>query len=135
MDLRTFHQNLTEDLPDHVAEHPAATKRYNELIQQATAVIDDQAAGILIDTRPAALAALRQWEDRIKDNSVKEESLDKKDANKQWREWARMSAAEGAGKAHRWTKVPTPWRPKTASTNNDHQDALPQAILEDLKKN
>ena len=134
VDMSTFFLNLKEDYPDYIADNETAKKRYEELVVQVAAVITDQESGTLVDTRPAALMAFRCWEERIQDNTSKEDSMDRKDANQKWKEWAKQSAANGAGKAHKLTNILIPWRPRSAKTaRSDQQDALPQAILEDLR--
>ncbi len=47
-------------------------------------------------------------------------------------DWCREAQANGAGLAHRWTQVPTGWRPETAPTNGGVEvktTASPDAIV------
>ena len=131
--LAEFHTNLIEDVPPYVEQNSTTQKLYHQLCMQVEAVIRDSNAGILADCRPRALAALRIWEENLNQTTQTAESSDKKDSEAQWKQWAKEAAANGAGKAHRWTKVPVAWRPhisKTAAYNQQY--ALPENFLNDL---
>ena len=135
MDLPTFSNSLKEDVLEQVSENNITNKLHTDLVVQVAAVIADQGSGVLADTRPMAMQSLRKWEEKLHEAMGKEDSLDKKDATQKWREWAQQSAANGAGRAHRWTKAPVPWKTKVAKTaTSEQEDAVPMAIRTDLKK-
>ena len=128
-----FHEQLLQDTPSYVDTDVKAKHLRDELLLQTEGVLTDLASGILVDSRPAALAALRLWEDKLKKVTGTAEGRDRMEAQKGWREWALEAASCGAGKCHRWTKVPAPWRPNVAQSAPKDQDAIPTAILHDLK--
>ena len=78
-----------------------SNKLYHNLLLQVEAVISYSDAEILVDTRPAALHAIKVCEDNLHNKVGLEESNNKKSADKQCRECAREAAANGAGKAHK----------------------------------
>ena len=132
--LREFHEQLLDDTPSYVDTDHKAKELRDELLLQAEGVLTDQAGGIVVDTRPVALATFRLWEDKLNKITSKAEGRDRMSAQDAWREWAIQAASAGAGKAHRWTKLPEPWRPKVAQSAPSDQDAIPTAILPDLQR-
>ena len=127
-----YHDQLTTEIPDHITVDDKAKVLHNELVMQTESVLTDQASGILVDTRPMAIAAYKVWEDKLQGSVAKAESQDRLSAQKSWRLWAIEAASAGAGKAHRWSKVPQSWRPNTARKAPADHDAEPLNLLNEL---
>ena len=57
------------------------------------------------------------------------ESVERQLAQSQWKEWVHMSLNNGAGAAHKWTKVPVVWRPTATLLAGGTVTADPQELL------
>ena len=113
------------------ADHKA-NEIYMELVMLIESVLTDKAAGILADTRPRALATMRTWETKLQKFADKADAHDRMTAHMGWRQWAIDAASSGAGRAHKWTKIPQAWRPSTAAKAHPEHDAEPISILTEL---
>ena len=129
-----YHDQLANDFPEEVTMDPKAYEMHQELLKLTEGVLTDKETGVIADTRPAALATMKLWEDKLHKAEDKVEAQDNMSAHTNWRQWAVEAASGGAGKAHRWTKIPAAWRPSTAKSAPAEHDAEPGAVLTDLQQ-
>ena len=63
---------------------------------------------------------------------IDEQAIDKaeqKASGRKWVEWLDDALHAGAGRAHRWTKVPDKWTPTTVALGAGGQTATPDGLL------
>ena len=86
-----FHQSVANDVPNDVTGNKEALLLHLKLQAQMEAVVSDQEQGFLSNTRPAAIAALREWEEQLRNKSNRAEANDKRDSDKLERMGKRIS--------------------------------------------
>ena len=133
-DFVDYHDQLGNEVPDYIEADIKAKDLHQELLLLTESVLSDQATQSLNDTRPVAIASFRAWEDKLQTLSAKADAQDRLSALSSWRQWAIEAASSGAGKAHRWTKVPQAWKPNTARRLQADHDAEPLNLLSELSE-
>lgn len=130
--INQYHEQLVDEVPEYVKHEHTANSIYMELVMLIAAIINDKANGSLVDTRPQALATMRTWEAKLQKATDRAGAHDRMAAHIGWRQWAIEAASNGAGKAHRWTKTPQPWRANVAAQAAPDHDAEPISIITEL---
>ena len=109
------------DLGETLGEPPefcaVARAECAELLEGLAGIAGDVRAelGSRVLDAPVALARAEGILSAAIEGRARAEKADAQDAQAQWREWAAAAFQGGAGKAHRWSKLPQVWRPTVVS--------------------
>ena len=102
--------------------------RAEEIADLAKASMQDCSQGILQEVAHKAIGLIDLTIDMLNNFRDSEARSDLKSANKAWNTWAEEATLAGAGKAHRWSRIPLAWRPQSV-VREGSRSALPINVL------
>ena len=126
---------IKSDQPNEAATHPEVARDHIWLVNHTTALSTVLGSGM------PAWAAIIEYANEF-GNAVApfhatadaSEATERTDSNRNWKDWVNSQLDSGAGGLHKWSKLPTEWRPNTALMADGKVTADPIVLLVSQRK-
>jgi hypothetical protein len=128
--LEDLQQAMLLEAPLAINDLEFLRHRSEEMADLARATLQDCLQGILGEVAHKVVELIDQTIDMLNSFVETETKNDKRQANIAWSTWADEATVAGAGRAHRWSRVPSAWRPQTVIKDGT-LSALPINILQE----
>jgi exonuclease III len=127
--LEELQQALLFEAPTAVNDMEFLRQHSAEMAELAKATVQDCLQGILGEVGHKAVELIDLTIESLNTFVETEARSDKMEAHKAWTSWADEATLAGAGRAHRWSRVPQAWRPQSV-IREGIRSALPVNVLQ-----
>ena len=128
--LAYLEAELQEEAPQMVQDSVVASKALGEVQTIVSAAVIDANPLLFGRAFPQAEAMLLSILGELREHIDKETIQVQVGAEQRWKKWAEESLNGGAGRAHRWAKLPQAWVPTTSGNKAGHFSATLAHLLQ-----